>query len=90
MIGAGGFATNQVTVAGTVTLIAAARPGRHAVTIINEGTTDVRLGRADVTTGTGALLTGTKGASVTIPTQDAVYGIVAVGSQVVSVAESYG
>jgi hypothetical protein len=88
---AGGFAVARVSVGTTAggTLLAAARPGRVAVTIINEGTADVRLGNAGVTTSIGALLTGLKGASVTIPTSDAVYAIVGSGTQNVSVIESY-
>lgn len=88
---AGGFAASQVSVDTTVggVLLAADRPGRVAVTVVNEGTTDVRLGQNGVTTATGGLLTGTKGASVTLPTSAAVYGIVGTGSQVVSVFETY-
>lgn len=88
--GAGGFAASQASPDSTVggTLLAAARLGRHAVTIINHGATDVYVGGKGLTTSTGALLVGIKGASITIPTQDAVYGIVAAGSQTVSVLET--
>jgi hypothetical protein len=87
----GGFSTAQASPDNTAngTLLAAARPGRCAVTVINHGTTDVFVGQLHLTTLTGALLTGTKGASVTIPTQDAVYGITAGAAQTVSIVESY-
>ncbi len=83
------IATNQATVATTATLIAAARTGRVSITIINGGTTDVLVGGSGVTTANGLLLTGTKGASVTINTSAAVYGIVGTGTQAVSYLEAY-
>lgn len=88
---ADGLATNQVTVATTVggTQIIPARIGRSAVTITNFGTTDVYLGNSGVTTTTGSLLVGTKGASVTIPTSAAIFGIVATGTQAVSYTETF-
>lgn len=60
---AGGYNTGQATVDTTSggVVIAAARPGRKTITIINGGTTDVYIGGKGVTTSTGALLTGTKG-----------------------------
>lgn len=78
--------TGQVSVAATATLIVAARTSGGAVTIINGGTVDVFLGGATVTTTTGVLLPGTKGASVTLPTQAAIYGIVGTGTEPVSYA----
>jgi hypothetical protein len=91
MSGTGGYDTNQVSVGATATLIAARRPGRNAVTVINNGgSAKVYLGNsAAVTTSTGAPLAAADGASVTIPTQEAVYGIVGSGSQAVGVIESY-
>ena len=90
-VGSGKIATAQVTVATTAggTLIAAARPGRNAITVVNEGTTVVRLGTEGVTTATGALLPGVAGASFTLPFQGDLYGIVAAGTQLVSVVETY-
>ncbi|MCC6775646.1 MAG: hypothetical protein IT537_03260 [Hyphomicrobiales bacterium] len=90
MSGAPGFATGQVTidnVAGGV-LLAAARLGRHAITIINHGTTVVYVGNRGLTSSTGARLPGVEGAAITITTQDAVYGI-AGSAQAVSVVETY-
>jgi hypothetical protein len=87
--GSGNFAPAQATVSTTATQIVAARSGRNAVTIINGGTVDVFIGGSGVTTTTGALLAGTKGASLTIPTGAAVYGIVATGTEPVSAFETY-
>jgi hypothetical protein len=90
MSGSGGFDTNQVSVGTAATLIAARRPGRIAITIINLGTTQVAVGNSgSVATGTGAPLVGIAGASLTIPTQAEVWGIVATGSQGVGVVETY-
>lgn len=90
-LGAPNIATGIVTVAATVggTLIAAARATRTDITIVNEGTTDVRLGVSGVTTGTGLLLVGIKGAALTLSSRAAVYGIVGVGTQNVSFEENY-
>ncbi len=89
--GAANLATGQATVATTAggTQIVAARAGRSSVTITNLGTTDVFVGNSGLTTATGQLLTGTKGASITINTSAAVFGIVGTGSQAVSFIESY-
>lgn len=88
-IGSGNLNPGQVSVGTSATQIIAARAGRRAVTIINEGTTDVRFGNVGVTTGNGALLTGTKGSSITLPVTTAVYGIVGTGSQNVSFVETW-
>lgn len=91
MSGTGGFDTNQVTVSsGAATNIVPRRPGRAAVTIIQLGTNPVYIGNnASVTTGTGAELVGTAGASITIPSQAEVWGLASGGSQAVAVIESY-
>lgn len=91
MAGAGGFATKQATPDTTAggTLLVAARGGREAVTFINHGTTVVWIGHKGVTNTTGARLPGVDGASITIFTQDEVWGLVDAGSQTVSVLESY-
>jgi hypothetical protein len=83
------IATNQVSVGTAATLICAARAGRKAITIIQEGTTLVRLGASGVTVLTGIPLPGTQYASFTIDGGAAVYGIVASGSQTVSYAETF-
>lgn len=82
-------AGSQATVGTSATSVVAARATRNTVTIVNGGTTDVFLGPSGVTTTTGILLTGTKGASITIPTTAQIFGIVGAGTQVVSVLETF-
>lgn len=86
--GAASLATSQVTVGTSATQIVAARAGRMAVTITMLGAGDIFVGGAAVTVANGALLLGTKGSSITIPTQGAVSGIGAV-AQAVSVLETF-
>jgi hypothetical protein len=83
------FATAQVTVAATATLIVAARAGRDTVIIENAGTTAVYIGGSGVTTATGMLLPGVLGASIAIETTAAVYGITASGTQAVTIIENF-
>lgn len=83
------FKTTQVTIAATATLIAAARPGRRKLKVVNLGTTAVYLGGSGVTTTTGLLLTGAVGAEREIETSEAVYGIVAAATQDVSAVETW-
>lgn len=83
------LATAQVSVTTAATLIASARPNRDSLLITNTGATDVWLGGATVTTTTGVLLPGSKGASVSLPYAGALYGIVASGSVTVTVADVY-
>ena len=85
---ASNFATGQVTVADTATLIAPQNNGRTSVLITNQGTTDVYLGGPNVSTSTGQLLPGTKGASVSVPSTAPGYGIVASSTNVVSFLDS--
>lgn len=87
--GAANIATSQVTANATATQLAAQRTGRGAITIMNLGTTPVYLGAAGVTASTGILLPGTAGASVTIPTSAAVFGVASTGTQGVAVLETY-
>jgi len=86
--GSATIAAGQVSAGTTSTQIVAARSGRMAVTIVNGGTNDVFIGVTGVTITTGVLLPGTKGASVTIPTQAAVFGVAAV-AQTVSFIETF-
>lgn len=86
--GSGTIATTQVAVTTTAAQIVAARAGRGSVKIQNLGTTDIYLGNTGVTTTTGDLLVGTKGASVTIPTTAAIFAIGAAAGSV-SVLEVY-
>jgi hypothetical protein len=79
------FQTNQVTITGTATQIVAAFSSRSGIVITNLGTTDVYIGEnANVTTSTGHLLPGTKGASLSFSTTGAIYGITGGSSQAVS------
>jgi hypothetical protein len=83
------FKTSQVAVTGTATQIVAANAARSGISIENLGTTDVWLGENNtVTTSTGHLLLGTKGASVSFSTTGAVWGITGGASQSVSVLET--
>jgi len=83
-----GIKTGQATVGITATLIAPAGNGREAITIVNGGAVDVFLGNASVSITTGILLAGVKGQTLTLYGTDAVYGIVASGTQVVSYADN--
>lgn len=87
--GTGSIANNQVSVTTTSGAVVAARSGRRSLLIVNHGTTDVYLGTGTVTTSNGILLTGTKGASISIPTAAAVNGIVGSGTQTVSYIEVF-
>jgi len=85
----GDFGTNQVTVTNSPTQIVGANATRRGVLITNLGTVDIFIGKAAVSTSTGALLLGTKGMFLVIPTVEAVYGIVGIGSQAVSYLEVF-
>lgn len=87
--GFGTMATGQVSVALTATQIVAARSGRGNVTITNTGTNPVYLGNTGVTAANGHLLPGGVGASITLPTQTAVFGIATGAAQVVTFLEAY-
>jgi hypothetical protein len=90
--GSGHWPVTQVSVDNTAggILLMAARAGRAGVNVTQLGTIDVWLGQAGVTTATGALLVGVKGASRFIPSATDIYGILGVaGPQLVSVEEFY-
>lgn len=88
--GAGaGLASGQVTAGTTATQIVAKRDGRLSVKITNLGTVDAFCGPSGVTTTTGDLLVGTKGAAVTIPTTGAVFCVVGTGTQALSFMEVF-
>jgi hypothetical protein len=88
IVGSTTIATNQVTVGATSTLIVAQRTGRRAVLVTNHGTVDVYVGVTGLTTGNGFLLKGIAGATVSIPTAAAIYGITG-SSQAVSFMEVF-
>lgn len=79
------FNTNQVLVAATATLIVPQNTGRRSVLITNLGTVAVYLGSSNgVTTGTGQILPGVVGASISIPQTGPVWGISSGAAQAVS------
>lgn len=82
-----GFTATQVSVGNTATLLSALNSARTRITITNAGTTAVYLGASGVTTSTGALLAGIVGYPVLYRTTAAIYGIVASGTQTVTVFE---
>ena len=95
-VGSSNLAVASVTVtgvSGSPTLIVAARTGamgtgRVSVTIINEGTTALRLSGASNAT-VGINLPGVVGASATFNTTSAIYGFVASGSAALSILENF-
>lgn len=95
-VGTSAFATNQVSVLTSATLIVAARTGaqgvgRKSVTVINKtGSDGVCIGNTgSLTTSTGACLPAVVGSSATLDTQAAIYGIVGTTTQIVSYVETY-
>ncbi len=79
----------QVSVGASPTLLIGYNPNRVGVLVTQFGTTDVFIGNDDVTTSTGSLLPGTKGAALSLPFFGAVYGVTSGGSQTVSVLEIF-
>ena len=78
----------QVTVATTATLIAAANPNRKFIEINNVGAASVFIGGLTVATTTGhAIQTATKHTQASNISTAAIYGIVASGTNVVTVLE---
>lgn len=90
-VGSASIATAQIAApTGTSAQIVAARAGRTAVTITNiTGAQQVYVGASGVTAATGQLLPATVGASVTIPTQAAIFGISLTAAQTVSILETF-
>lgn len=87
-LGAPSGSTGQVTVTSTATLIKVRNGCRRAIKVTNLGTTDIFIGLSpSVTTISGDLLVGVKGAFIVIPTTLDVYAIVATGTQAVSFME---
>ena len=82
--------TFQVVIAATATRITAARRERKTLTITKHGSQDLFYGGEGVTTAFGALLAGTCGTYISLPTTAAFYGVVAAGDLTVSVTETYG
>lgn len=81
---------SQVSVGTTATLLLSARgTGRIGAVITNIGSVSVFVGGSGVTTTNGALLLGSAGSAKVISFNGAIYGIVASGSQTVTVEEYY-
>ena len=83
--------TGQVSVASTATLIVNQNTGRKAVVITNLGTTAIYIGfgtntasNGPLSTSNGQLLPGVVGASLSIPSTSAIWGISSGASQSVS------
>jgi len=82
--------THQVTVTSAATRLVDKRQNRITLTVVKHGTQDLFYGCNETTSTTsGALLSGTCGTYISIPTTDSLYGIVTAGSLVVSVTETY-
>jgi hypothetical protein len=88
-VGNANWPTSQISINTTATSLVSSRAGRQGVVVTNLGTTPIYLGGSAVTTSNGAFLAGIVGASKMIPFTGAVYGIVGVGTQSVSVEEYY-
>jgi hypothetical protein len=82
------FATGQISVLNTATTIAAARPTRRAISIVNRDVTNtVFIGLSTVTTATGYALPPL--GAISIPTTAAITGITASASINVSFIEVF-
>lgn len=79
----------QVSVTTSATQIVAARSGRSSVVITTAGTDTVYIGTSAVTTTTGIPLYNVQGASITLDTSAAVYGIATTTTTVVGYLEIY-
>ena len=79
----GDFSTGQVSVGTTATQIFASKPGVDQVLIQNMGTASVFIGKAGVTAATGYPILA--GDTVELPVTEAIFGIVATGTQTVAV-----
>lgn len=76
-VGAPSIATGQVSVGTSSTLIAAARTGRQAITVVSTTALVFYVGNTGVTTATGQYVAAAAGASITINTSAAIYGVAA-------------
>lgn len=72
-----GFSTGQTTVLLVALQIAPASPGRDSITLVNTSAVACWIGGPGVTVGTGLLLNGVVGATLVLPTTNAIFGITA-------------
>jgi hypothetical protein len=86
--GSTNITTGQVSCGTSATLLVAARTGRSRVKLTMNGAVDAYIGPAGVAVGTGDLLLGTKGTTMTFETSAAVY-CVAASAVTVSYLETY-
>ncbi len=91
-VGSGSLAASQASIGTSATSIVAARTGaagtgRIAATLYNSGSATVYVGASGVTTSTGMPLPA--GASITLNTTAAIYGVAASGTQTIGVTETY-
>lgn len=82
------MATGQVSCGTSSTALVAARAGRSRVKITMVGAVDAFVGNTGVAVGTGDLLVGTKGSTMTLETSAAVF-CVAASAVTVSFIEMY-
>lgn len=85
--GGSACATGQVAPGSTVGTLLAARDTRKSVTFVNQGTVNVFIGPATVTTANGFLLL--PGASITVDTQVLLQAITPSGTGSVHYIETY-
>jgi hypothetical protein len=78
----GTIATGQVTIGTTATLLVAARPGRKRITYSVTSATQCSYGNSGVTLATGFPLQGVAGATQTLDTAAAIYGVCAASATV--------
>ena len=83
------FNTGQYTASATAGQVVASNRNRTGLLITNIGTVDVYVGASGVTTGTGILLPGVKGSSISIPSVDAVSVITGSSTSVISYMEIF-
>ena len=88
LLGASVITTGQATVTTVAASLVAANAARRSVTIVKHGGGDVFLGAtAAVTSATGLLFAGGKGAALGLDTSDEVFAVMGAGSVVVSFLE---
>lgn len=89
-VGSKNIATSQVTIGSDQPyLIAASRPSRIAITIMNTSSIDIYVGSENVSPSTGLTLIGIAGNEISIPTQDDIYAISSSGNVTVGILETF-
>lgn len=85
----GTLASGQVSVGTTSTQIVAARAGRSRVIISSAGGAVLYVGVTGVTTATGVYIGNAAGATITLETSAAVFGVIGTGTMTVSYIEEF-